>query len=377
MSNFYDSVYPKDLSMSMDSNHIQGEIKEFSNVEDRIFVPNGGPFYVESLELRDNNGTLLRPELDYKLLYLNETATVESGRDVVTVIWVLVDTVVSVALDYRVVGGEFSNTVYAILQELKRSGPINRNVDWHTNVFNKPVQFPAAPHYHTPESFTDWEMVYKQLEGIRLAIQGGDLAAWQSHYNYLRLLFKGMTDNLDTALGDYVTKDTIKDYYTKVEIDDMMASSDAVLKQILDVLIQMKDCCCDGTGGNNGGNNNAEKFTLTSFREGDDIVYTVNSNKPDSVASAPYRVVESRAAAELFAMSAALDGNDIIYTVSSDNPTSTTAAPYMITEFDTDSETESYVIQSRQEGSKMVYDIVSNKPASNTLSNYTITETGN
>ena len=72
MTNVIQNVYPKDLTMSLASNHIEREKKLFTGAEDRIFVPDGGPFYSQSLIIKDNNGAILKPQVDYQLLYLNE-----------------------------------------------------------------------------------------------------------------------------------------------------------------------------------------------------------------------------------------------------------------------------------------------------------------
>lgn len=239
MTNVIQNVYPKDLTMSLASNHIEREKKLFTGAEDRIFVPDGGPFYSQSLIIKDNNGTILKPQVDYQLLYLNEGATIESGRDVVTVINVLKSTLPYVMLDYRVVGGEFGNTVNAIMQEITKAGPIQKNVDWNVNVYGKPVQFPPAPHYHTPDSFTDWKMVYTQLEGMRKAIIVGDDPSWESHYNYLNRVVNNLEENINGALNNYATKAYVASaigsidlkvdlsgYYKKTEIDTQLTAID-------------------------------------------------------------------------------------------------------------------------------------------------------
>ena len=239
MTNVIQNVYPKDLTMSLASNHIEREKKLFTGAEDRIFVPDGGPFYSQSLIIKDNNGTILKPQVDYQLLYLNEGATIESGRDVVTVINVLKSTLPYVMLDYRVVGGEFGNTVNAIMQEITKAGPIQKNVDWNVNVYGKPVQFPPAPHYHTPDSFTDWKMVYTQLEGMRKAIIVGDDPSWESHYNYLNRVVNNVEENINGALNNYATKAYVASaigsidlkvdlsgYYKKTEIDTQLTAID-------------------------------------------------------------------------------------------------------------------------------------------------------
>lgn len=232
MTNVIQNVYPKDLTMGLISNHIEQEVKAFLSAEDRIFVPDGGPFFSQSLIIKDSNGVALRPQVDYKLLYLNEGATLESGRDVVSVIWVMKDTIASVVLDYRVVGGDYGNTVNAIMQEINQAGPIQKNVDWNINVYGKPDAFPPAPHFHTPDTFTGWNMVYEQLEGIRKAIITGDDVSWESHYNYINRLINGVATNLDSKLSNYATHTQLSTavgntqvtvdlsgYYTKLQTD--------------------------------------------------------------------------------------------------------------------------------------------------------------
>lgn len=219
MTNVIQNVYPKDLTMSLASNHIEREVKAFSNAEDRIFVPDGGPFFSQSLIIKDSNGRDLKPQLDYKLLYLNEGATLEAGRDIVSVIWVLKETISSVLLDYRVVGGDYGNTVNAIMQEITKAGPIQKNVDWNVNVYGKPHQFPPAPHFHTPDTFTGWQMVYEQLEGIRKAIITGDDVSWEAHYNYINRLMNGLETNLNSKLSGYATHSQVSDALSSVEVD--------------------------------------------------------------------------------------------------------------------------------------------------------------
>lgn len=219
MTNVIQNVYPKDLTMSLASNHIEREKKLFTGAEDRIFVPDGGPFFSQSLIIKDSNGRDLKPQLDYKLLYLNEGATLEAGRDIVSVIWVLKETISSVSLDYRVVGGDYGNTVNAIMQEITKAGPIQKNVDWNVNVYGKPHQFPPAPHFHTPDTFTGWQMVYEQLEGIRKAIIAGDDVSWEAHYNYINRLMNGLETNLNSKLSGYATHSQVSNALSSVEVD--------------------------------------------------------------------------------------------------------------------------------------------------------------
>lgn len=237
-TNITPTVYPKDLTMSLDSNHIKNEIRDFANDNERIFVPNGGPFYSQSMQIQTKDGRLLRPITEYQLLYLNEDATLESNRNVCAVVRILNKTITSVVLNYRVIGGEYSNTVYAIKQDLLKGGKNDQFLDWNTNVYNKPSEYPVGPHFHRGEDFTDWDAVWVQLEGIRKAIIHGDGASWQSVYNYIdakvsRDVSNAIGNNnvsfqqaLDTALVNYTLKTELNAFkttvYTKSEVDNLI-----------------------------------------------------------------------------------------------------------------------------------------------------------
>lgn len=226
MANVDPSLYPKDLTMSLESNHVQNEVKEFNNAEDRIFVPNGGPFYTDSLLIKHGTtGELLKPHTQFQLLYLHETATQESNKDVVSVIRILDETIPSVKLEYRVIGGEYGNTYYGIIQELTKSGPIKKNVDWNVNVFNKPVVFPPAPHFHTPDSFTGWDMIYTQLDGIRKAIIRGDEPSWASVYRYIDRYITNSNSNIVQTIKDITNK--VDNRYSNEQIDKKIRDATA------------------------------------------------------------------------------------------------------------------------------------------------------
>lgn len=247
-TNITPTVYPKDLTMSLDSNHIRNEIRDFADDNERIFVPNGGPFYSQSMQIQTRDGRPLRPITEYQILYLNEDATLESNRNVCAVIRILNKSITSVVLDYRVIGGEYSNTVYGIKQDLLRGGKNDHILDWNINVYNKPSEYPVGPHFHRGEDFTDWDAVWVQLEGIRKAIIHGDSASWQSVYDYIDAKMSrdiaGISNDystaiqqaLDSTLVNYTLKTELNAFkttvYTKTETNNLIntAKTEAINK---------------------------------------------------------------------------------------------------------------------------------------------------
>lgn len=226
-TNITPTVYPKDLTMSLDSNHIRNEIRDFADDNERIFVPNGGPFYSQSMRIQTRDGRPLRPITEYQILYLNEDATLESNRNVCAVIRILNKSITSVVLDYRVIGGEYSNTVYGIKQDLLRGGKNDHILDWNINVYNKPSEYPVGPHFHRGEDFTDWDAVWVQLEGIRKAIIHGDSASWQSVYDYIDAKMSrdiaGISNDYGTAI-QHALDSTLVNYTLKTELNAFKAT---------------------------------------------------------------------------------------------------------------------------------------------------------
>lgn len=218
------NVYPLDLTMSLDSNHIRNEVKEFKTANDRIFVPNGGPFFETSLIIKNSDGKPLKPIVDYEILYMNEQATLASNRTVCSVIRVVNDAIHKVHLEYRVIGGEYGNTVYAIKQEVANAGTGELRVDWHKNVYNKPSEFPPAPHFHSGYDFKDWDNVLWQLSDIKDAILAGDLASWASVYRYFDRQLDVFTLNVlnnvnsqfNNVFNNYATKEELNNAKVKL-----------------------------------------------------------------------------------------------------------------------------------------------------------------
>lgn len=223
-------VFPLDLTMTLASNRVVNEVKEFTTPADRLFVPNAGPFYTESMIIKTASGRLLQPITEYKLLYMNEDATLASNRNVCTVIQILNESINAVHLDYRVPGGEYGDTVAGILQELGKTTPTFKQIDWKTNVYNKPTEYPPAPHFHRGEDFTDWDKVWVELDGIRKAIIVGDEQSWAAVFRYFnrRIEFvegnisNNLLNSVNSTLEGFVTKGDLNQYYNKEEVNRLL-----------------------------------------------------------------------------------------------------------------------------------------------------------
>lgn len=190
--------YPLDLTAVSPQNLITGEVRKFITDEDRVFIPSGGPFFVRSLVLRDNqNNVELVPNLDFKILHINNDATKASGYSVCSVITVTNFEVSEVNLTYQVIGGMYGQLMPNIYDLLKNYD-IHNKVSWFTDVYAKPETYPPAPHFHNGNDFSEWDRISIRLDEIIQAMINKDRYSWQSVYQYIERKVNTALDNVDT-----------------------------------------------------------------------------------------------------------------------------------------------------------------------------------
>lgn len=192
-------TYPLDLTGTASSNYIVNEVRTFTVPGDRIFVPTGGPFYLQNFEIRNAaNNALLMPNVDYKALHLHVEGTKASGRTVCSVIKIENTTLSSVVLNYHVIGGIFGETPEIVHAILENNPPVG-NVIWE-QIMGAPVQFPPTDHLHHADEIYGLQELVSILEHLRVAILAGDGSAFQAVYQYI---------NNRLANEDYVTQDQL------------------------------------------------------------------------------------------------------------------------------------------------------------------------
>lgn len=205
-------TYPLDLTGMSVNNLVVSEPQALpTGLQKRAFVPNHGPFYTKGLVVRDaSNGVELVPKTQYVATQLFAEASLRTGLQVCSVI-VVTDPAVSsnVLIDYQVVGGEFSSSVYAIQQLIDSLNLDDRPVYWG-DILGKPEAFPPTPHLHDLGDVYGFEFLVAALVGIRNAILLGDEAAHAAIYQYIDLrdgsllaLINGLSDLLDDHIHNY------------------------------------------------------------------------------------------------------------------------------------------------------------------------------
>lgn len=235
--------FPLDLTAKNPRNEVTGDVRTLSSNADMTFVPDGGPFYTDTLIVR--SGTrILKPITEYVCLHLIKEATRASGYDVSGVIHILDNTISSVTMQYQVVGGEYASTVPIIRALLDNAGAIEKNVNWNTQVYGKPDVFPPAPHFVSGNEFSDWNDVTMALDNIHRSMAYKERASWNSFYTYIDGLIKRNLATIDLSvyytktatnalIAGFASKDLVYTkneitslYYNKVQLDSMLGDID-------------------------------------------------------------------------------------------------------------------------------------------------------
>lgn len=191
--------YPLDLTGVSPNNLVTGEPQSLANATNRAFVPDYGPFFTRSLVVRSMpDNTILTPGTQYKAVQLFVDATERAGEEICAVIVITDESLgTEYSIDYQVVGGEFSDSTYAIQQMVAALSIDDRAVSWG-DLLGKPEQFAPAPHLHDLGDIYGFEYLTVMLEQIRQAILTGDNASHQAIYDYV--------DHQDGLISDRQTQ---------------------------------------------------------------------------------------------------------------------------------------------------------------------------
>lgn len=154
------------------NNRIPDEPHNLSNRPVRSIAPNLGPFFGESLVIKNGAANLSRGT-DYQIVELHQEATLLYGKEICSVILIINPNIPSdVTITYQALGGHYTYSDVAIANMYQSVINDNRPVDW-TNVFNKPTEFNPAIHRHLIEDVYGFEPVVDYLERIKRAITLG------------------------------------------------------------------------------------------------------------------------------------------------------------------------------------------------------------
>lgn len=167
---------PFDPTGESPDNRFTAEVHELSAETGPAFALNYGSYYTESLIIRAMpSNELLKPNIDYKPIHLNDQVTRETGKEVCAVIRIMNPNYAGTYhVTYQAVGGNYSINIDVLRQLIEASGLDDRPVSWG-EILNVPEGFPPAAHVHDiRKDVFGWDGVITMLERIEAAIKKDD-----------------------------------------------------------------------------------------------------------------------------------------------------------------------------------------------------------
>lgn len=185
--------YPLDLLGTSPTNKKVNEVHTIGSRRGRSFVADDGPFFGNSVVIRDQmSGRTLTPGLDkdYILIHTYREAQEATGQAVYSGVRITnPDVSTSIEMDLQYVGGEFSYSTHTIFELLEQVELDNRPMEWG-DLVGIPNEFTPAPHLHSAYDLYSMREVVVATMDIAKAIREGWIPATEA-------VFKMVSDRLE------------------------------------------------------------------------------------------------------------------------------------------------------------------------------------
>lgn len=207
------------------ANLIAGETHTNVDTLTGILVPKFGDFFTESLIITNSANTPLVRNDDYVPIEFNQTASLKYGKEICRGILILTNKSLSpFTVTYQVLGGErsYSNeNLLAVMQDkILPPQPID-----YADIFDVPVEFPAAAHLHDIDEVYGFERIAAALNRVKTAIELGSFPAFQSMVGFLDSALLKIKIDMNAYLDNQMAAELVKfkDQFTKeyFEIDNI------------------------------------------------------------------------------------------------------------------------------------------------------------
>lgn len=199
--------YALDPTGTSPNNKIQGELHTLPARTVRVVATTYGAFYSESVVLRDSaTNQVLTKGVQYYPAELYEVPTAKYGKEVCAIL-VITDPSVSanISIDYQCVGGEFSVSADAVIQQINALQNDNRPIAWG-QIIGKPSEYPPSHHLHDLGDIYGFEYVVHAIDRLRDAILVGDSYSHDQIYQYVD------TKASQAASGDAILQGEINNH---------------------------------------------------------------------------------------------------------------------------------------------------------------------
>jgi hypothetical protein len=202
--------YPLDPTGISPANKVVGEAKTLTDATVRVFATSYGPFYTESLVVKDvATNRILKRNVDYFATEMYQLPTEMYGKEICAVVVVTDKTCgANIAVTYQALGGEFSYSYDAIVQLISKLNLDKRPVAWG-NIIDKPTQFDPAAHLHDAGDVYGMEYIVNAIDRLGQIIQVGSLAGESKMYNYIDNQVNQLYGALNAYAAAGITKQAI------------------------------------------------------------------------------------------------------------------------------------------------------------------------
>jgi hypothetical protein len=191
-------------------NLVSGEVKTMPNRKIRAVAPQYGAFFSKSLVVTDvATGKALTAD-QYYAAEMYEQPTLEYGQEICSIVMIVDPTVSSqVSLQYQALGGEYSSSQDAIINQLYNLSLDDRPVSW-PNVVGKPDAFPPSPHLHDAGDLYGFEYVVQAIDRLRAAVLLGDTASHDAILRYVDAAIASIQTQIDS--GNVALQQHVQDH---------------------------------------------------------------------------------------------------------------------------------------------------------------------
>ncbi len=196
--------YPLDLHGTAVTNRVVNELHEIGNRTQRVFASDYGPFFGNTVVVRDAvTNRVLIPVSEYLLLHAYEEAQDRVGQAVYAAVLILNPEVSTrVHLDCNYVGGEFSYSKFALVQAIDALVNTDQPVYWGELV-GVPSQFAPAPHLHSIYHTYGWKTMVDAVNEVGVAIREAGVANQQLLFQQLNQKFTEIDDFMNALAEEY------------------------------------------------------------------------------------------------------------------------------------------------------------------------------
>lgn len=232
--------YEEDLTGVSPDNFVANEIHIHERKGDDIIIPRGGPFFAESIIIRDKvTNEILKENIDYKFGMYFQKASLKASRPIYVCIQLLNrERESGVALDYQVIGGQYSEDIVGLYSLFHQLLEKNSSILWDEII--KPDTFPPGAHRHHSDDIYGMEPIVIALEGIieQLRLQNNTVVDKVAE-EVIEILMNGFLKNIPIenvdGLREILDMLTAKDYNFEQRLSNINEQLEALRAKDLDL----------------------------------------------------------------------------------------------------------------------------------------------